>query len=126
MKPMNIVDFQYRTVSLTAKVLNCIPEGLTLDEGGPWLERAFWLSQLHYHLLKVLSHDKAFGYVNYLLTQKRRVNIDPEIYALLLEAGHKPAFARWWRKLISSSGYHFVHQASMFREYLPPDEWQIA
>jgi hypothetical protein len=122
---MNIVTYQHRTVVLTAKVLSSFPEDLSLDDGGPWLRRAFWLAQLHYHLLKTLPPEKVHVYVNFLLKSKRRVEIDADIYQMLLEAGHNPTFARWWRKLVYPSGYDFLSHAASFREYLPLTRWYL-
>jgi hypothetical protein len=115
------VEYHRRTIELVSKVLRCIPYGLSLDDRGYWLERAFFLSRLHNHVKKRLGEEKAFIYVNYLIEQKRDFKIHPELYALMIEAGEKPLFARWWRKWVHMSFDHFMDHAMMFREYLDPE-----
>jgi hypothetical protein len=122
MTARSLAAYQHRTIALVSEFLRGIPYGLDLEEAGPWLHHAFWLSRLHDHLVRTLGEDGAFQYVSYLLKARRSMEIDEESYWTMVEAGHRPSFCRWWRKWTHDSYFHFQHHFIQFREYHKPGQ----
>lgn len=113
--------YYHRKALLLGTLLSSIPDGLTREDGGRWLERAFWLSRLHMHLCKAMTYERAFEFVNSQLMTKRVTEIDADLYDAMVDAGAKPLLARQYRMRHYRSARQFLHHVGIFREYHDPD-----
>lgn len=117
MTKRDLISYYHRKARLLGAFLSSVPVGMTRDDDGRWLERAFWLSRLHKHLCKVMTHERAFEFVSKKLKERRLTEIDADLYDLMIEAGEKPLLVRKYRVRTYANASQFIYHLQIYREY---------
>ena len=90
----------YRSIIVKSGLLVSItPYGLRLSDPGNWTELAMRTAVLNRTCRKLMSKEKAVQHIIRLLYSKRGVDASNEVVEMLIKAGSKPSFVRYWKWL---------------------------